>query len=215
MIFNLFSLFFQFTDRKKTTINCGDETLGLGKSQVLSDPSAIAIALKAITDSNAGNNGGYVPTVGRWGSEWPSWLAATSFGEQQWLSHGTQPSYDGVCRDRTISGECELTVANVTSSKWPNVKHQLQQQQQQSLALLPTNRSRVDMVGAQTVDMVTADELANELQFLMKTKWTMNEDTYNSDAFDQCEGAWPIAHPLPLPLWSNTKKQPFVVESVS
>lgn len=69
--------------------------------------------------------------------------------------------------------------------------------------------------GAQTVDMVTADELANELQFLLKTKWTINEDTYNSDAFDQCEGAWPIAHPLPLPLWSNATKKPFVVESVS
>lgn len=71
------------------------------------------------------------------------------------------------------------------------------------------------MVGAQTDDMVTADELANELQFLLKTKWTIDEDTYNSDAFDQCEGAWPINHPLPLPLWSNAIKQPFVVESVS
>lgn len=71
---NLIVLFnFQFSDRKKTTINSGDETPGLGKNQVLSDPSAIGIALKTITDSNAGNsNGGYVPTVGRWGSEWPS-----------------------------------------------------------------------------------------------------------------------------------------------
>lgn len=63
--------------------------------------------------------------------------------------------------------------------------------------------------------MVTADDLANELQFLLKTKWTIDEDTYNSDAFDQCEGAWPIAHPLPLPLWSNTIKQPFIVDNVS
>lgn len=70
------------------------------------------------------------------------------------------------------------------------------------------------MVGARTNDMVTADELANELQFLLKTKWTMDEDTYNLDAFDQCEGAWPIAHPLPLPLWSNDNKKPFVVDSV-
>lgn len=60
-----------FVDRKKT-INSGDETSGLNKNQVLSDPSAIAIALKTITDSNVSNNGGYVPTVGRWGSEWPS-----------------------------------------------------------------------------------------------------------------------------------------------
>lgn len=72
------------------------------------------------------------------------------------------------------------------------------------------------MVGAQTDDMVTADELANELQFLLKerTKWTIDEDTYNLDAFDQCDGAWPIAHPLPLPLWSNANKQPFIVDSV-
>lgn len=59
-------------DRKKTTINSGDETPGLGKNQVLSDPSAIAIALKAKTNTNADNNGSYVPTVGRWGVEWPS-----------------------------------------------------------------------------------------------------------------------------------------------
>lgn len=64
-------------------------------------------------------------------------------------------------------------------------------------------------------DMVTADDLANQLQFLLKTKWTIDKDTYNSDAFDQCEGAWPIAHPLPLPLWSNTIKQPFFVDDVS
>lgn len=70
------------------------------------------------------------------------------------------------------------------------------------------------MVGARTNDMVTADELANELQFLFKTKWTIDEDTYNLDAFDQCEGAWPIAHPLPLPLWSNANKKPFAVDSV-
>lgn len=70
------------------------------------------------------------------------------------------------------------------------------------------------MVGARIDDMVAADELANELQFLLKTKWTIDEDKYNSDAFDQCEGAWPIAHPLPLPLWSNTIKQPFIVENV-
>lgn len=88
------------------------------------------------------------------------------------------------------------------------------QQQAQSLALVPVNRSRLEMIGARTNDMVTADELANELQFLFKTNWTNDGDTYNLDAFDQCEGAWPIAHPLPLPLWSNANKKPFIVESV-
>lgn len=62
--------------------------------------------------------------------------------------------------------------------------------------------------------IVTADDL-DQLQFLMKTKWTLDSDTYNSDAFDQCDGAWPIAHPLPLPLWSNAVKQPFIVDNVS
>lgn len=91
---------------------------------------------------------------------------------------------------------------------------QQQKQQQSQLKLLPASQCRVDVVGAST-DMVTADDLANQLQFLLKTKWTINEDTYNSDAFDQCEGAWPIAHPLPLPLWSNSIKKPFIVENVS
>lgn len=78
------------------------------------------------------------------------------------------------------------------------------------------NRCRVDIVGAHT-NMATADDddLASRLQFLLKTKWTIDDDKYNSDAFDQCEGAWPIAHPLPLPLWSNTIKKPFVVENVN
>lgn len=56
-------------DREKRPVNSGDEP-GLCKNQVLSDPSAIAAAIKSIT--SVGNNGGYVPTVGRWGSEWPS-----------------------------------------------------------------------------------------------------------------------------------------------
>lgn len=73
---------------------------------------------------------------------------------------------------------------------------------------------RIDVVSDQTDDMVTADDLANQLQFLLKTKWTIDEDKYNSDAFDQCEGAWPISHPLPLPLWSNDIKKPFIVENV-
>lgn len=45
--------------------------------------------------------------------------------------------------------------------------------------------------------------------------WTIDDDTYNLDAFDQCEGAWPIGHPLPLPMWSNRAKAPFIVEKVS
>lgn len=76
-------------------------------------------------------------------------------------------------------------------------------------------RCRVNVIGAKADDMVTADDIANQLQFLLKTKWTLDKDTYNSDAFDQCEGAWPIDHPLPLPLWSNNIKQPYIVENVS
>lgn len=78
------------------------------------------------------------------------------------------------------------------------------------------HRCRVDVVGGAEPGLATAaDDITNQLQFLLNTKWTIDEDKYNADAFDQCEGAWPIAHPLPLPLWSNTIKQPFVVENVS
>lgn len=67
----LFCRFFLpfFLDREKRSVNSGDEP-GL-KNQALFDPSGIAAAL-SITESNISNNGGYVPTVGRWGSEWPS-----------------------------------------------------------------------------------------------------------------------------------------------
>lgn len=187
-------------DREKRSVNCGDEP-GL-KNQVLSDPSAIAAALNSITDSKTGNNnGGYVPTVGRWGSEWPSWLENTSFGEQRRLSPRTQ-SHDGVCSNHNASGALALTTVSNAAPK--------QQRKKQ--------RCRIDVVGGDGAepDVVTADDLTNQLQFLkLKTKWTIDEDKYNADAFDQCEGAWPIAHPLPLPLWSNTIKQPFVVENVS
>lgn len=43
---------------------------------------------------------------------------------------------------------------------------------------------------------------------------TIDADTYNLDAFDQCEGAWPIGHPLPLPMWSNVTKSPLIVEKM-
>lgn len=69
---DLFYFCFVFSvDREKRSVNSGDEP-GLCKTQVLSDPSVIAAAIKSITDTSVGNNGGYVPTVGRWGSEWPS-----------------------------------------------------------------------------------------------------------------------------------------------
>lgn len=58
------------SDREKRSVNSGDE-LGPCKNQALFDASDIATALK-INDTSSGNNGGYVPTVGRWGSEWPS-----------------------------------------------------------------------------------------------------------------------------------------------
>lgn len=43
---------------------------------------------------------------------------------------------------------------------------------------------------------------------------TIDADTYNLAAFDQCDGAWPIGHPLPLPMWSNESKAPLIVDKV-
>lgn len=57
------------------------------------------------------------------------------------------------------------------------------------------------------------NDVTDQLQRLMKR--TIDDDTYNLDAFDQCEGAWPIGHPLPLPLWSHRIKAPLIVEKVS
>lgn len=57
------------------------------------------------------------------------------------------------------------------------------------------------------------NDVTEKLQSLMKR--TIDEDTYNLDAFDQCEGAWPIGHPLPLPSWSNESKTPLIVDKVS
>lgn len=70
MIIKYDFVFIFLLDREKRPVNSGDEP-GLCKNQVLSDPTGIAATIK-LTDTCVGNNGGYVPTVGRWGSEWPS-----------------------------------------------------------------------------------------------------------------------------------------------
>lgn len=57
--------------------------------------------------------------------------------------------------------------------------------------------------------------LSEQLKNFRLSKWTIDDDHYNVNAFGQCEGAWPIAHPLPLPLWSNAKKDPMVIENVN
>lgn len=44
-------------------------------------------------------------------------------------------------------------------------------------------------------------------------KWA-DADSYNLAAFDQTEGAWQIDHPLPLPAWSKTVKQPMIIDKV-
>lgn len=45
-------------------------------------------------------------------------------------------------------------------------------------------------------------------------KWA-TEDAYNLEAFDQVEeGAWPIGHPLPLPIWASQDKPTFAVDTV-
>lgn len=45
-------------------------------------------------------------------------------------------------------------------------------------------------------------------------KWA-DADSYNLAAFDQTEGAWQIDHPLPLPAWSKTVKEPMIIEKVN
>lgn len=71
LIIHLFILC-SLLDREKRTVNSGsgDEPI-LRKSQDLSGLYGAVGALKS-TSSNICDNGDYVPTVGRWGSEWPS-----------------------------------------------------------------------------------------------------------------------------------------------
>lgn len=67
-------LFFQIADRAKRPINSGsgDES-GLPKNQDLSGLyGTVAAALTSSSLNNISDNGDYVPTVGRWGNEWPS-----------------------------------------------------------------------------------------------------------------------------------------------
>lgn len=169
--FNLCVFLSFFADREKRPVNSGsgDES-SLPKNQDLSGLyGAAGTALKSTSLSNIYDDADYVPTVGRWGSEWPSWLAANSFGEQALLCY----------RPRSIVGVNQLP---------------------------ETDKTDDDFVEKLTV-------AAGRLQ--CSVKWTIDADTYNLDAFDQCEGAWPIGHPLPLPSWSNEIKAPLIVEKVS
>lgn len=65
-------------------------------------------------------------------------------------------------------------------------------------------------------DILHAATVANNLAQVQSCtlQKTIDADTYNLDAFDQCEGAWPIGHPLPLPMWSNQSKAPLIVDKV-
>lgn len=61
-------------DREKRPVNSssGDES-SLPKNQDLSGLyGAVGAALKSTSLNNICDDGDYVPTVGRWGSEWPS-----------------------------------------------------------------------------------------------------------------------------------------------
>lgn len=67
-------LFLNVSDREKKAGSRGDEQ-NLCKSQVLSVANGIVIsaALESNLDNvSSDNNANYVPTVGRWGNEWPS-----------------------------------------------------------------------------------------------------------------------------------------------
>lgn len=61
----------------------------------------------------------------------------------------------------------------------------------------------------------TLNDVTDQFERLLRPKWVVDDDTYNLDAFDQCEGLWPLEKPLPLPMWSDDTKKPFVVENVS
>lgn len=74
MVF-VFVPFSNSAERENTFTNSGDEpglcNNGLPGRNSLSD--AAAASIRAISASvNDNDDGGYVPTVGRWGSEWPS-----------------------------------------------------------------------------------------------------------------------------------------------
>lgn len=64
---------------------------------------------------------------------------------------------------------------------------------------------------ASAVDTAGAAHASTAIQTNAKT---IDEDTYNLLAFDQCDGAWPIGHPLPLPMWSNAHMAPLIVDKV-
>lgn len=63
-----------------------------------------------------------------------------------------------------------------------------------------------DAVGARSAHVGTA---------IKKNPKIIDADTYNMLAFDQCDGAWPIGHPLPLPMWSNASMAPLIVDKVN
>jgi len=58
-------------DREKKSVNSSGDEPSLCQSQDLSGLYSAVNALKS-TSINISDNGDYVPTVGRWGSEWPS-----------------------------------------------------------------------------------------------------------------------------------------------
>lgn len=44
--------------------------------------------------------------------------------------------------------------------------------------------------------------------------WFAAEDSYNLEAFNQIDGAWPIGNPLPVPAWSPEERPRLIVDSL-
>ncbi|XP_017073041.2 uncharacterized protein LOC108109147 [Drosophila eugracilis] len=161
---------------------------------------------------------GYVPTVGRWGSEWP--MASP-------LEEGATAA--AAAQDPLLPADQQLADAVLGLGLGLTTKRSLASTEQPSghgtgaIRRTPSTSSEEDLEDEEVVpptDLTSVDgserysdirqllarqqPVAASLDGISSGQWIVG-DGYDLEAFNQVNGVWPLGHPLPLPDWSSSE----------
>lgn len=167
-----------------------------------------SLTITSFTNSNENNV--QLPCVGRWGSEWPSWLNN--------VESTTRPGpgsvdHEGRNGSRLTDPECHEARRDVDAF----VTGAQQGASSSGASSSGVSCCESDDDGSSSDSEDDDDDFSSDesLSLGVDKKWT-TADGYNLTTFDQTEcGTWAINQPLPLPLWAKTSKPTLTIDKVS
>ncbi|XP_016957564.2 uncharacterized protein LOC108029651 [Drosophila biarmipes] len=160
---------------------------------------------------------GYVPTVGRWGSEWP--MAPPRAEEVAPAAAAQDPLLpaDQQLADAVVRGMGLTTTRSAAATEHPTGRGT------GAIRRTPSTSSEEDLEDEELVpptDLTSVDgserysdirqllarqqPVAGSLEGISGGQWIVG-DGYDLEAFNQINGVWPLGHPLPLPDWSSSE----------